>query len=113
VARWSAEVQRERAAALARLETTASVARRQRLSPDEIGQMVTGLGGMLKVLSRADVNDKAEVYRQLGVEIRYRHDDRTALVEARPSMYVVCVSEGGLDHYVHGLHQQVRLMTCS
>ena len=98
VARWSAEVQRERAAALARLETTASVARRQRLSPDEIGQMVARLGGMLKVLGRADVNDKAEVYRQLGVEIRYRHHDRTALVEARPSMYVVCVSEGGIEH---------------
>jgi hypothetical protein len=25
----------------------------------------------------------------------------------------VWVSEGGLDHYVHGLQQQVRLKTCS
>lgn len=39
----------------------------------EIHEIVEGLGGLLRVLRRADPADKAEVYRQLGLEICYRH----------------------------------------
>ena len=95
VAEWTTEVQRERVAAIARLGPVRSGAP-QRLSKAEIHRVVVGLGGLLNVLRRASPGDKEEVYRELGVEIRYRHHDRTALVEARPRVCVVSVSEGGL-----------------
>jgi hypothetical protein len=54
----------------------------------------------MKVLQGARPEDKAEVYRQLGASITYRHNDKTALAEVKPepSMWVVVVSGGGFEH---------------
>lgn len=100
IAAWSADVQRQRAAAEARLasEAAASAARRP-LSKAEIRATVESFGGLLKVLHGARPEDKTEVYRQLGLGITYRHNDKTALAEVQPepSMCVVVVSGGGAD----------------
>jgi site-specific DNA recombinase len=74
--------------------------------------MVTTLGGLLNALRHADPADKAEVYHELGVRLTYNHTERTILAETRPtsSVCVVSVSEGGLDHYAHVLHQRKLLV---
>ena len=63
-------------------------------------------------MRRADPTDKAEVYRELGIRLTYNHTERTVLAETRPtsSVGVVSVSEEGLDHYAHVLHQQKLLV---
>jgi hypothetical protein len=60
----------------------------------------------------ADPADKAEVYRELGIRLTYHHTEHTVLAETRPtsSVGVVSVSEGGLDHYAHVLHQRKLLV---
>ncbi len=99
VASWSSEVQRQRANATARRSTAQVPAGVGRLTKAEIKNIVDAFGGLLSVLHSADPTDKAEVYRQLGVTLTYRYEDRTALAEVRPSapMYAVVVSEGGLE----------------
>lgn len=105
VSSWIAEVQRERAVAVAQLTEQQSRKAPARLSGEEIKSLIEAFGGLLRVLRRADPADKAEVYRQLGVSLTYRHEDRTALAEVQPptSVYELVVSEGRVDQYVHGL----------
>ena len=110
IATWTADVQRRRDSVAARLRAR-STPGSARLGPAQIADLVSALGGMLAVLRRAEAADKCEVYRQLGLSVAYHHDDRTALAQVLPRIPVgvMDVSEGGLDHYVHGLRQQVRL----
>ena len=98
VASWMADVQQQKRAAEARIEAGADRSTR-RMSRAEIAATVAAFGGLLGVLDDAEPVDKAEVYRQLGLTITYRHADKTALAEVKPtpSMYVVVVSEGGLE----------------
>jgi site-specific DNA recombinase len=99
IATWSADVQSQRALAAAQLATISQTTGRSRMTADEIRALVDAFGGLLAVLRRADPADKAEVYRQLGVQLTYRHGDRTVLAEVNPrsSMCTVVVSEGGLE----------------
>ncbi|WP_433520261.1 hypothetical protein ACQPZ2_22565 [Nocardia pseudovaccinii] len=53
VAAWSSDVHRERAVLAAQL-TTARVVPAQRMSRDEIRQLVDALGGLLAILRPAD-----------------------------------------------------------
>jgi hypothetical protein len=98
VAQWTRDVQAERLAALAKLR--ASPRRwRSRLSEQEIEELINALGGMLAVLADADAADKAEAYRQLGLQLTYDLTSHTVLAEASPRRPVcaVSVSEGGLE----------------
>ncbi len=104
VAQWSREVQAERAIAEARLATLGAGQAQGRMSKEQIRDIVDALGGLLNVLQRAEPEDKAEVYRQLGLTLTYDHETQKVLVESRPApMGVVRVSEGGLEHYAHAL----------
>jgi len=71
----------------------------ERRSREQIQQIITALGGLLKILKQAAPEDKSCVYRLLGLKLTYRPHDRTVLAETQPS--AVCaqfVSEGGLAH---------------
>ncbi len=97
---WIAEVQADRAIAVAALgRTEPSGSPRRRLTRQQIKDLVDGLGGLLTVLGEADPADKAEVYRQLGLRLTYDHETETVVAEASPrsSVCVVSVSEGGLE----------------
>jgi hypothetical protein len=71
VAQWTAEVTATRAAAQIRLRDT-TAARPARMTPDEIKTLVASLGNLLTVLRDADPDDKAEVYRELGLRLTYQ-----------------------------------------
>jgi hypothetical protein len=99
IATWTAEIQRRRAGVAAQLQTRSSP-HPARLRPAEIADLVSAFGGMLEVLRRAEAADKCEVYRQLGLSVVYRHQNRTAVAQVRPRIPVgvMDVSEGGLAH---------------
>ena len=80
VAAWTAEVQARKAAALASRRP-----RSQRMSSDEIRTLVQALGDIAAVLRSADPKDKAEVYRQLGLPLIYRPEQRLVRAEASPN----------------------------
>jgi hypothetical protein len=53
------------------------------MTKDEIQTLVDGLGNIRHTLSRADPADKAEVYRQLQLQLTYHPGKRTVRVETR------------------------------
>ena len=91
VAGWTAQVQSERAAALGAVRAPAA---RLRMSRDEIRAVVDALQNVHDVLVAADTGDKAAVYRQLGLRLTYRPEDRTVHADvhvgAQPWGYGVC-----------------------
>ncbi|MCM3885556.1 recombinase family protein [Frankia sp. R82] len=101
---WIAEVQAERAAAIAALERQGRrTPARPRLTRPQIKSLIDGLGGLLKVLREADPADKAEIYRELGLKLTYDHETEMITAEAAPrsSVCVVSVSEGGVEPLPH------------
>ncbi len=97
VAGWMNNVQAERTAAQARLASThTSPQAGTRLTPEQIHQLVNTLGDLLTTLQQADPQDKAQVYRQLGLTLTYDHTNKTVLAEAN-TVDLVTVSEGGLE----------------
>ncbi|WP_407659357.1 hypothetical protein [Jiangella rhizosphaerae] len=82
VATWTADVQARKAAALARKR---SRRRQQRMTRAEIETLVDALGNLHTVLSAADPNDKAEIYRQLNLRLTYRPEKR--LVRAETTLH--------------------------
>ena len=54
------------------------------MSTDEIRTLVQALGDIAAVLRSADPKDKAEVYRQLGLPLIYRPEQRLVRAEASP-----------------------------
>ncbi|WP_322779757.1 recombinase family protein [Frankia sp. Cas4] len=81
VARWTAKVNTERAAAQARLRAST---RRQRMTKQEISDMVTTMGDIVAVLAEADPADKAETYTQLGLQLIYEPGAHRVIAEAKP-----------------------------
>jgi hypothetical protein len=96
VAAWISETEAEKATyALAARKTTA---RRPRMTEAEIKTIVDKLADIARVLQDADPDDKAEVFRQLGLKLT--HHPGRQLVEAQieaPQHWISTVSEGGLD----------------
>jgi site-specific DNA recombinase len=78
---WIAQVQAERAVAEA--EIAAQPASARKLTPTQIGELVTGITGAIALLRRADPADKAEVYRQLGLRLTYQPETQTVDVQAQ------------------------------
>jgi site-specific DNA recombinase len=58
--------------------------RNQRMTSDEIRTIVEALGDIATVLRAADPTDKAEVYRQLGLQLTYQPEQRLVRAEASP-----------------------------
>jgi site-specific DNA recombinase len=81
IATWTAEVTAAKTTAQAQLR---SLTGRRRMTQDEIAAIVTAAGNVLAVLRDADPDDKAAIYRQLGLKLTYQPDTRTVLAEARP-----------------------------
>jgi site-specific DNA recombinase len=79
VGRWIAEVraERERASAVLQDSTPAPA-----LTKAEIKAMVQGMWDIAKALRTAAPDDKAEVYRELGIKVRYEPGDRVIIAQA-------------------------------
>ncbi len=52
--------------------------------------MVESIDNITDVIANASLTDKAELYKELGIELTYQPDGRL-LVEARPRRLSVCV----------------------
>ena len=81
VSAWIAEVQAERLVAEVDLGR-ATVQRSRRMSRDQLAALVNGLGNLLGVLASAAPEDKAEVYRRLGLRLTYDPGRRVVTVES-------------------------------
>jgi site-specific DNA recombinase len=93
---WVAQTQAERARAEADLCTIASTTP-HRMSRGEITALVTALGDITTVLREADPADKAEVYRQLGLRLKYQPETQTVRAEVDLRAHrgaMVCVRGG-------------------
>ncbi len=78
VAAWIAEVQAERAAFERRRKPQA---RQERLNEQEIAAMVDALGGIGAALEAADLHDKADLYRKLGLGLLDQPHQRVVTAE--------------------------------
>ena len=63
------------------------------LTPSQVRKLIAELQTITEVLANADPTDKAELYRELGVSLRY-HPDGSVAVEALPRGVVVRVGGG-------------------
>jgi hypothetical protein len=78
---WIAETQARRARAE---QVLRSPGHRQRMTRDEIAALARTLGDAWATLQDADPADKAEVDRQLGLELTYRPSEKLVEVKAEP-----------------------------
>jgi site-specific DNA recombinase len=80
---WIAEVEAERRRLLAVLNqpTPRPV---QRMTTDQISDLVTKLGDIIGVLRDADPADRAEVYQQLRLRLTYHPAEQKVRVQAQP-----------------------------
>jgi DNA invertase Pin-like site-specific DNA recombinase len=56
-------------------------ARPERMTEDQIGKIVDGLGGLLGLLHEADPRDRAEVYARIGLRLTYQPGPETVIAE--------------------------------
>jgi hypothetical protein len=75
VPRWISEVQAERAVAETRLRQLTNP---PTMTNEQIAQLVAELGDMMNILRDADPADKVDLYRTLGLTLRY-HPSRQAV----------------------------------
>ncbi|GGO14304.1 hypothetical protein [Micromonospora parathelypteridis] len=73
---WITQTQAERTRAEADLQTTQQTEPR-RMSRSQIADLVRALGDIVAELRDADPDDKAEVYRQLGLRLTYQTETQT------------------------------------
>ena len=78
---WIAETQAKKVAAQAEIRTATG---RHQMSQDEIAAIVTALGDLARVVSRADPADKSEIYAQLGLALTYQPGERLVRATLRP-----------------------------
>ncbi|HEX3842651.1 MAG TPA: recombinase family protein [Acidimicrobiales bacterium] len=81
VSGWMSEVQADRLRAEADLASCVSHAPR---SKADLRRMVLSLGNMAQVLSQAEPEDKADLYREFGITVIYDPLQRTVAAEVRP-----------------------------
>jgi hypothetical protein len=55
-----------------------------RMSRDQLAALVNGLGNLLDMLGRAAPEDKAEVYRRLGLCLNFDPARRVVIAESDP-----------------------------
>jgi site-specific DNA recombinase len=73
VARWISDVQRERKVLVAQLGEPVPGGK---LTKNQVRALVAGLRDFVSTLADADPEDKAELYRELGVTLTYSPDGR-------------------------------------
>jgi site-specific DNA recombinase len=83
VARWIAETQAKRALVK---QTLAPAGESARMSRDEIADLVRSLGDIFATVRAAHPEDKAEIYRQLGVGLTYQPDEQIVIAETNPKL---------------------------
>jgi hypothetical protein len=103
VAKWIAEVERERKTAQGQL---CRVVPGGKLTKSQARALVEALHDIVEVLADADPQDKAELYAELGVSLTYHTDGRVA-VQALPRGVQVRVG-GGVGGETCGLTQLPR-----
>jgi site-specific DNA recombinase len=81
VAGWISDIQARRRQAEGVLHT-GNVPRR--MTRDEIAELVRNLKDLAVVIARADPTDKADIYRQFGLELTYEPHEKTVTMEADP-----------------------------
>jgi site-specific DNA recombinase len=96
VGKWIAEVQAERSTAERALGQATDG---QRLTKDEVRALVAALGDTVAALRQADPVDKADAYRELGINLTF-HPEGTVKVEARPRVYSGVCRRGDLNPHV-------------
>jgi site-specific DNA recombinase len=84
VTAWIAQAQADRARAHADAARYAAGSRSdtRRMSREEITALVNEIADAIAVLREADPDDKAELYRQLGVRLTYHPETQTVSVQA-------------------------------
>ena len=90
VARWMAQVHRERANLQAQLGHTIPGGK---LTSSQVRALVDALRDIVTVLAEADPEDKAELYGELGVNLTYHPEGRVS-VEMHPRGVNVRVGGG-------------------
>lgn len=80
ITQWMAETQNRRARAEAELRT-ATQGPVARMSRDEIVRLVRSIRDLATVVQQAETQDKAEIYRQLGLAFTYDSGKQKVLVE--------------------------------
>ena len=83
VPEWIAQVQAERAAAHAELVRHRTAPQPIRYTPEQISEMIDAFADAVAMLRQADPEDKAEVYRQLGLRLDYDPETETVAAQAR------------------------------
>jgi site-specific DNA recombinase len=84
VTTWIAEVQSERLAVEVELDRANGHQTNGRMSRDHLAALINGLGNLLDVLGNAAPEDKAEVYRRLGLRLTYDPARRVVIAESDP-----------------------------
>ncbi len=92
VQQWITQVQAERAVAEAEARQLSG---RRTMTADEIRTIVEALSDIAAILRTAEPGDKAEVYRQLGLNLQYEPGLRKIKAEASPMDHVVVCVRGG------------------
>jgi site-specific DNA recombinase len=99
---WIAEVEAERRHALAVLNQP-KPRPAQRMTHDQINDLVSQLGAIVGVLREADPTDRADVYQQLGLRLTYHPTQQKVRVQAQPGAdpygEMVGVRGGHTNHF--------------
>jgi hypothetical protein len=104
VAAWISETEAERASYA--LATRKTITRRPRMTEAEIKTIVDKLADIARVLQDADPDDKAEVFRQLGLKLTTTQADNWSKPRSRlRSIGISTVSEVRRAPYVHDRHR--------
>jgi hypothetical protein len=91
VATWIAQVQGEKLAA----QKTLAAAPPQSSTPDQIRNLIAGLGDLAAMLGRADGSAKADLYAALGLRLTYRPTEQRIDVVAAPKTVDVSACRRG------------------
>ncbi|HZU73751.1 MAG TPA: recombinase family protein [Acidimicrobiales bacterium] len=83
VARWIADVRRQREEAAAQLDEAPPA---PALTKAELKAMLLSLKDLAGALRNADPADKAELYAELGIRVRYEPGERVIVAQAQPTL---------------------------
>ncbi|GGX22709.1 recombinase family protein [Streptomyces noursei] len=88
ITKWIAETQAKRARAEADLRTaTATHGTGARMTRDEIARLVRSISDLAAVIRQADPDDKAEIYRRLGLQLTYTPGQQTIRAKIAPDLH--------------------------
>ncbi|QHC24605.1 hypothetical protein [Streptomyces sp. GS7] len=85
ITQWIAETQATRARAEADLRTATRGTHPRRMTRDEIAHLVRSISELVAVIRQADPEDRAEFYRQLGLQLTYTPGNQTIHAEIAPT----------------------------